>query len=456
MSVFRTCHFSPRSCFSAFHHSPLLPTLLLRLAWTWCLLIILDLFFLRPVLCTIISHRSMTYWKLSRHSSHISIDSRATPLFGNRLATRNHVEQQTNDDQRREYMAPTVARRRQQIFAKLKNEAHLRPDYAKMTDAHLTEKLASVHDYDPSIVQWLDTSEECVDVRRYAQLLTCFYCAQYQRELWETCYEAVAMFSVWPSTTTKATMTLDGDLNEFLFLPSKTLNKQHNELTSQCGRTQQALQAFEDRQEQLLSNRSIDGKQWFARVKALVQHDLCRLRTVHEWEKILFWYDLRDYRSLALFYDLKLTNVQVWNGERRRSTLVLGPWLMFRYVRQNTSGNWRSVCYTWKNNSLFPNDVSTLSAFFQCSLVSNGWPWWLDHFGHSNDGRMHHWSARSKTWDYSFEIIRNVSTNKSVDYFMAIHGVNRWHWPLCQNRSFNGSVSCMNERALSSNVNWLP
>ena len=208
-------------------------------------------------------------------------------------------------DQQHEDTMSTVFQRREKVFNRLKSEAQLQSNYSKMTDVVFKQKLTScLAANDDSIIQWLDTPTQWTRVRQYADLLTRFYCAQYQRELWKACYSTTAMFFPWPSVSTREMMALDGSLNEFFFHTPEKLKEQDNQLFRQCNRTEQALYKFERQHERLLTDPPID-------VKALVEHDLRRLRMVYEWENLLFQYDAKEYRSLALFYELTLTEEQV-------------------------------------------------------------------------------------------------------------------------------------------------
>ena len=249
--------------------------------------------------------------KLPARAHSFSVKSRKATVAESQHARRNPGEMKKNDrDQRPADKGSATSQQSRKMFTDLESEAHLLPNYLKMTNRILKRKLSAVCDDGEFLTEWLDTSERCVAVRQYAELLMRSYHAKYQRELWEAYYYASAMFFVWPSTTTKEAMALNTDLNDFFFLTTENVQQQYNALLAQSSKRERMLHEFEWRQ-QRDTDECIGLKRLFELVKTLVVHDLYRLRAAYEQKKILFHCDANGYRAVASFYNARPTKDQV-------------------------------------------------------------------------------------------------------------------------------------------------
>lgn len=182
----------------------------------------------------------------------------------------------------------------------ISEQSFLKPNYLKMSNVELEEKLNQFNTVTATCLQQCDTSEKMDYLRYYLHLYCQIACLEYQEDLWKSYSTmSIILFTRHMNLTTE--FIEQNALNPHLRTICSAVTKKPNLIRAQLNEQREQFyrcsQTFY-RMKFTLTKTSFE--QWLQR---LVEHDLSSMRTFYAWKKKFFQAQVDDYCLVHSFFE---------------------------------------------------------------------------------------------------------------------------------------------------------
>lgn len=169
----------------------------------------------------------------------------------------------------------------------------LKPNYLKMSQVELEDKLNHFHPMTASCLQKCDTTEKMDYLRYYLHLFCQITCLEYQDDLWKS-YSTMSIIIVTRHMNLTTEFIEQNALNPHLRTICSAVTKKSSLIRAQLNQQRERFYQMK------LPLAKTSFEQWLQR---LVENDLSSLRTFYAWKKKFFQAQVDDYCLVHSFFE---------------------------------------------------------------------------------------------------------------------------------------------------------
>lgn len=187
-------------------------------------------------------------------------------------------------------------------------QSSLKPNYLKMPEKALREKLIAFGLPTATFVEKCDNEEKLDYLRYYLHLASQTLCVQYQEDLWKH-YSLMAIIVYTRHMSLTKEFVQQNHLNPYMRTICRALHKRpkliRTQLNDRRERWHQSSQNYH------LMQIDFDRQSFERSMYSFVEKELHRLRTFYAWKKQFFEAQMNDYDLVHSFYEHQPSPYQV-------------------------------------------------------------------------------------------------------------------------------------------------